>query len=824
MKTYTMNPLSVALTWAATYTTVSGLPTNHGFTTSSLVNLGWVVDGSPQSRTGMTVHSVLTNSMTLVNSSGTGTTVPTGSSALGGPVTTSDTRFNVISPAALGAISTGTMEFSLGGYIYDATREAGGWQYDLTAMKTPFQEAHATGSSVILTSAVPGTISGQFAWDSGCWSVSGGATAGHSPGATSNSSPTVPGDADGIAVIPFGAAVAFNSSGGTDVRTWTGADVIGSSSGPVTVLSVAGTLHFLGAGVPQSGWATSQYQIIEITSGGYVDGPGPWASGELDFQGAGTWNDGTQAGTLKIDGGGVLKIINSEQGGFGGGMLVTNPHLVQCADTSEGTYAYGDGLGMRQQITDQYFSFQTFTGSGPWNSASVLEIPQGEVSMVVGQTSGAVFVPMGTGGGTQIQDPNLFPLFAVYRNGALATDAIVTLLPVDIGIHSWSLPISSNWSIGDLVDVLGLTLGNNGANCWMLHHWSGAVQGVPLAVGTGAGQVQPDGTGKVPASNLPGDYLSSTEQTQLSAAAGTAAALETYMAGTGVKANNLPSDYQQRGVTVTLPGGVAQTTDVTTAVNNLETYMAGTGVKANNLPTDYQQRGVAVTLGSTDETNLSNAASSAATAATQATTAAGNTSGLSSSLSSMASSLSTIAGYAGKWTGITSLAKWLGLIMGSGADATTLAEVQASARPTASYNNATMSEQAIAASAATAAGKVPPTQQNIADALKLAPSAGTPASGSVMDQLQALETEVAAIAPFSGGVVKTIQTNDVNGVPVPGVFVYTSSAANGKTMVSQTMAVSNSGGVATLVLLPGPQWVQMLKAGFQTPPPQQITV
>ncbi len=141
-----------------------------------------------------------------------------------------------------------------------------------------------------------------------------------------------------------------------------------------------------------------------------------------------------------------------------------------------------------------------------------------------------------------------------------------------------------------------------------------------------------------------------------------------------------------------------------------------------------------------------------------------------------------------------------------------------------SFAPATMSEQAIAASAATAAANTPPSGQNIADALKLAPSAGTPASGSVMDQLQALETEVAGIAPFSGGVVKTIQTNDVNGVPVPGVFVYTSSAADGKIMVSQTMAVSNSGGVATLVLLPGTQWVQMLKAGFQTPPPQQITV
>ncbi len=750
MKTYTAPvSLAVTLTWGATYTTVSGLPTNHGITTSSLVNLLWMTT-SQQSRNGMTVHSVSANSITLTNSTGTGVTVPVGSTTLSNPMTPYVNYCEISSPAALGAIQEGvTIQFQ-GNAIETATVTAGGngASYSLTLNRLDAQ-SQVSGCPVVLQSSVSGSISMAWNWDSAVWVASNGGTQGNSPGATSNSSPTVPGDADGIAVIPSGAAVNLNSSGGTDVRTWTGADVVGSSGSPVTVLSVAGTLHFLGAGMPQSGWATSQYQIIEITSGGYVDGPGPWSSGEFDFQGAGSWNDGTQAGTLKIDVGGVLEIINSELGGFGGGLLVINPHLIQCADTSDGTYVYEDGLGMRQQITDPYFSFQGFTGSGPWNSASVVEISQGEVSMVVGHTTGAAFVPMGIGGGTQIQDPNLFPLFAVYRNGALATDAIVALSPIDIGIHSWSLPVPSNWNVGDLVDVLSLALGNNGAACWQLHHWSGVVQGVPITVGMGAGQVQPDGTGKVPASNLPGDYLSSTEQTQLSTAAGTAAALETYMAGTGVKANNLPSDYLSS----------TEQTALSSAASSAESAAASAASAA---------------------TSAASAASSASTAATQATTAAGNTSGLSSSLSSMASSLSTIAGYAAKWTGITSLAKWLGLIMGSGADATTLAEVQANAPAAASYNNATMSEQSIAASLGNIVGP-------------------------------------------GGGFVCTVQTNDTNNDPVPGVMVYASSDSAGRTLVGGPVT-SDSGGAATITLQSGAQYLWQLTSGYATPAPTQVNV
>jgi hypothetical protein len=76
----------------------------------------------------------------------------------------------------------------------------------------------------------------------------------------------------------------------------------------------------------------------------------------------------------------------------------------------------------------------------------------------------------------------------------------------------------------------------------------------------------------------------------------------------------------------------------------------------------------------------------------------------------------------------------------------------------------------------------------------------------------------------AGSVVKTIQTNDVSGSPVAGVYVWTTSDQAGRRMVSQKMVQSDAGALATLVLLPGVQWVQMMAPGFQSPAPQQITV
>jgi hypothetical protein len=73
-----------------------------------------------------------------------------------------------------------------------------------------------------------------------------------------------------------------------------------------------------------------------------------------------------------------------------------------------------------------------------------------------------------------------------------------------------------------------------------------------------------------------------------------------------IAANNLPADYQQRNIAVTLPTsaptgyGGASTTQIAAAIlktpANLLTTDGSGNVAANNLPGDYQQRNVAVTL------------------------------------------------------------------------------------------------------------------------------------------------------------------------------------------------------------------------------------
>ena len=106
-------------------------------------------------------------------------------------------------------------------------------------------------------------------------------------------------------------------------------------------------------------------------------------------------------------------------------------------------------------------------------------------------------------------------------------------------------------------------------------------------------------------------------------------------------------------------------------------------------------------------------------------------------------------------------------------------------------------------------------RQQTRDAMKLAPSAGVPAAGSIDADLAVIEQATGA---NPSGVVKTIQTNDVNGNPVAGVMVYTSSDVTGQTCVGGP-AISNAGGLATLILLPGVQYVQMCPLGLRSPAP-----
>ena len=109
-----------------------------------------------------------------------------------------------------------------------------------------------------------------------------------------------------------------------------------------------------------------------------------------------------------------------------------------------------------------------------------------------------------------------------------------------------------------------------------------------------------------------------------------------------------------------------------------------------------------------------------------------------------------------------------------------------------------------------------PSEQDFADALKLAPSAGDPASGSVYSQLENI------VGP-GGGFVCTVQTNDTNGNPVPAVTVYASSDSAGRTLVGGP-AISNSGGAATIIFQAGVQYLWQLKSSYTTPAPTQVTV
>lgn len=100
----------------------------------------------------------------------------------------------------------------------------------------------------------------------------------------------------------------------------------------------------------------------------------------------------------------------------------------------------------------------------------------------------------------------------------------------------------------------------------------------------------------------------------------------------------------------------------------------------------------------------------------------------------------TIGAIATILSGITSLAKWLGLIAGKTADSATLAEINATTAG-AGYVNTTDSLQAIA-DADVAAALTP---QQVRDAMKLAPTSGAGAAGSIDLVLTTVATDVAGL-------------------------------------------------------------------------------
>ena len=75
----------------------------------------------------------------------------------------------------------------------------------------------------------------------------------------------------------------------------------------------------------------------------------------------------------------------------------------------------------------------------------------------------------------------------------------------------------------------------------------------------------------------------------------------------------------------------------------------------------------------------------------------------------------------------------------------------------------------------------------------------------------------------SGGIIKTIETKDGSGNPVPQCLVFTTSDQAGRVPVSG-FYYSDAAGVATCLLPRGTQWIQRLKAGYAAHPERDYFV
>ena len=125
-----------------------------------------------------------------------------------------------------------------------------------------------------------------------------------------------------------------------------------------------------------------------------------------------------------------------------------------------------NGDTMQQQITDPAFNMFALL-----DISEGTEIPHGAIAPIVGQAVGAVFYAANN----IIDETQWIPTIAVYRNAALATDAVVTLTGIDGAMYSWSLLPPSNWNVGDQITV-AIAAFNNTADQYYLHEWSGVLQ------------------------------------------------------------------------------------------------------------------------------------------------------------------------------------------------------------------------------------------------------------------------------------------------------------------------------------------------------------
>ena len=194
-----------------------------------------------------------------------------------------------------------------------------------------------------------------------------------------------------------------------------------------------------------------------------------------------------------------------------------------------------------------------------------------------------------------------------------------------------------------------------------------------------------------------------------------------------------------------------------------------------------------------------------------------------SALLSLASSISS--SFSALWSSISGAFSTLASAMGSPFQST---DARLPSTVIASEANATANKTALLAAveAINPGGLTDGQAAQLSTAATAASAVNTLTQAGGAGDLAAMKAEVDGLANAvgPGSVVKTIQTNDTAGYPVPGVWVYTSSDQAGRNMVSQRMVQSDAGGLATIVLVHGTQWVQMIAPGFQAPAPQQITV
>lgn len=118
------------------------------------------------------------------------------------------------------------------------------------------------------------------------------------------------------------------------------------------------------------------------------------------------------------------------------------------------------------------------------------------------------------------------------------------------------------------------------------------------------------------------------------------------------------------------------------------------------------------------------------------------------------------------------------------------------------------------------------TPQEVRDALKLAPSAGSPAEGSIDDDLADLAEAVAAVGGQTGpgSLDVTVTITDDGGTPLDGVGVWISTDQAGQNVIAGTK-YSNALGHVGFKLDAGAYWCHRQLAGYEfSPNPAQITV